>query len=295
MVAGVNDGGVGVPVPVIEYVIVPLGAVQKAVNAVVVADPPAVGTPGALGTVNTVPLVPEPVDVGVPAVPVPPAPLYAVTVSGPYPVFGLSPEKPALVPVTMFGASGGGPVTTYDPAPPTGAVQLSVNPDVDTLVTLSAVGVPRTVVTAAIWGDGSDEPPVLFALRVNGPYVVPPDKPLSVYDVLAAVPENVTDPVGMFAPMSVYDVIVPPGEDHVNGIVAPTGVPAARFDGALGAVNAWIEAVVLPSDGPPEIPTFVRDWSVNVYAEPGVARLDTVYPVDAPATGVRVVGPPTRM
>lgn len=89
-----NDGTAGDPVPVIEYeVIVPGGADHVTVNVVVVAVPSEIaGTPGALGTVNTVPLVPEPVDAGAPAVPVPPAPLYAVTVIGPYPVFGSSPE-----------------------------------------------------------------------------------------------------------------------------------------------------------------------------------------------------------
>ena len=95
------DVGVGDPVPVIEYeAIVPLGSVHVAVNPVVVAVPgEIVGAPGALGVVYTVPLVPEPVDAGVPAVPVPPTPLYAVTVIGPYPVFGESPEYVALVPV----------------------------------------------------------------------------------------------------------------------------------------------------------------------------------------------------
>jgi hypothetical protein len=91
----VYDVGVGDPVPVIEYeAIVPLGDVHVAVNPVVVAVPPdmLIGIPGASGTVYTVPLVPEPVDAGVPAVPVPPTPLYAVTVIGPYPVFGESPE-----------------------------------------------------------------------------------------------------------------------------------------------------------------------------------------------------------
>jgi hypothetical protein len=80
----------------------------------------------------------------------------------------------------------------------------------------------------------------------------------------------------MLAPVSVYDVTVPPGEPHVNGMVVPVGVPAARLDGALGAVYAVIEPVVPPSDGPPEIPTLVRDWSVNVYAVPGLVRLATV-------------------
>lgn len=93
-VVGVYDVGVGDPVPVIVYdAIVPLGADHVAVNAVVVAVPGEIaGAPGALGTVYTVPLVPDPVDAGVPAVPVPPAPLYAVTVIGPYPVFGERPE-----------------------------------------------------------------------------------------------------------------------------------------------------------------------------------------------------------
>ena len=175
---------------------------------------------------------------------------------------------------------------------------MSVNPVVETLVTLSAVGVPRTVVTAAIWFDGSDDPPVLFALSVNGPYVVPPDKPLSVYDVLTAVPANVTDPPEIPAPVSVYIVIVPPGEDHVNGMVVAVGVPAARFDGALGAVNAVIEAVVPPSDGPPLSATLVRDWSVNVYAVPGLVSPDTIDPVDAVVDGVEDVNPgpvPARM
>jgi len=171
---------------------------------------------------------------------------------------------------------------------------LSVNPAVETLVTLSAVGVPSSVVTAATWLDGSDDPPVLFALIVNGPYVVPPVRgvPLPrVYELVAAVPENVTNPPGMFAPVSVYDVIVPPGEDHVNGMVVDVGVPAKRLDGALGAVYAVIEPVVPPSDGPPESATLVRDWSVNVYAVPGLERLETVYPVDAVAVGVTVVKP----
>ena len=178
---------------------------------------------------------------------------------------------------------------------------MSVNPVVETPVTLSAVGVPRTVVTAAISVDGSDDPPVLFALIVNGPYVVPPVRgvPLPrVYELVAAVPAKVTEPVGMFAPVSVYDVIVPPGEDHVNGMVVEVGVPAKRLDGALGAVNAVIEPVVPPSDGPPESATLVRDWSVNVYAVPGLVRLDTVYPVDAAAVGLTLVKPgpvPARM
>jgi len=90
----VYDVGVGDPVPVIEYdVIVPLGADHAAVKPVVVAVPPEMlGVPGAFGVVYTVPLVPEPVDAAIPAVPVPPTPLYAVTVIGPYPVFGESPE-----------------------------------------------------------------------------------------------------------------------------------------------------------------------------------------------------------
>ena len=60
---------------------------------------------------------------------------------------------------------------------------MSVNPVVETPVTLSAVGVPRVVVTDAAWVDASDDPPVLFALRVNGPYVVAPARPLSVYEL----------------------------------------------------------------------------------------------------------------
>ena len=50
------------------------------------------GAPGALGTVYTVPLVPDPVDAAGPLVPVPPAALHAVTEIGPYPVFGERPE-----------------------------------------------------------------------------------------------------------------------------------------------------------------------------------------------------------
>lgn len=103
LVAGVNAVGVGDPVPVIEYdEIVPLGADHDAVNPVVVAVPPEIpGAPGAFGVVYTVPLTPVPVDAAGPAVPVPPAPLYAVTVIGPYPVLDARPEKPALVPVTV--------------------------------------------------------------------------------------------------------------------------------------------------------------------------------------------------
>jgi hypothetical protein len=166
-------------------------------------------------------------------------------------------------------------VSTYDPALGL-AVQLSTNPDADMLVKLSDVGASKTVVTAATWFDTPDDPPVLLALSVNGPYDVAPDNPLSVYAVVAAVPANVTEPVGIPDPVSVYEVIVPPGEDHVNGMVVPVGVPVARLDGALGAVYAVIEPVVPPSVGPPEIPTLVRDWSVNEYAVPGLARLDTV-------------------
>jgi hypothetical protein len=95
---------------------------------------------------------------------------------------------------------------------------------------------------------------------------------------------NVTEPPEIPAPVSVYVVIVPPGEDHVNGMVVAVGVPAVRFDGALGAVNAVIEAVVPPSDGPPLSAVLVRDWSVNVYAVPGVSRLETVYG-DVPTFG----------
>jgi hypothetical protein len=189
------------------------------------------------------------------------------------------------------------PVTTYDKAPDT-ADQLSVNPDVETPVTLSPVGVVRTVVTAAAWFDAPDVPPELDAVSVNGPYVTATVRGVllpSVYDVVAAVPEIEIEPPGMLAPVSVYDVTVPPGEPHVNGMVVPVGVPVARLDGALGAVYAVIEPVVPPSVGPPEIPTLVRDWSVNEYAVPGLARLDTVYPVDDAAVGKRVEGPPTRM
>lgn len=171
------------------------------------------------------------------------------------------------------------PVTTYDKAPGT-AVQLSVNPDVETPVTLSPVGVVRTVVTAAAWFDAPDVPPELDAVSVNGPYVTAAVSgvPLpSVYDVVAAVPEiEIEPPPGMLAPVSVYEVTVPPGEPHVNGIVVPVGVPVARLDGALGAVYAVIEPVVPPSVGPPVTDTLVRDWSVNEYAVPGLARLDTV-------------------
>lgn len=93
-----NAVGVGFPVPVIVYdVIVPLGADHAAVKPVVVAVPDKAGVPGAFGTVNTVPLVPDPVDAAGPLVPKALAPLNAVTVIGPYPVFGLSPEKTALV------------------------------------------------------------------------------------------------------------------------------------------------------------------------------------------------------
>jgi len=93
VVAGVNAVGVGDPVPVIEYdVIVPLGADHATVKPVVVAVPDKAGVPGAFGTVNTVPLVPDPVDAAVPAVPPPLAPLYGVTVIGPYPVLDVSPE-----------------------------------------------------------------------------------------------------------------------------------------------------------------------------------------------------------
>lgn len=175
---------------------------------------------------------------------------------------------------------------------------MSVNADVETPVTLRPVGVVRTVVTAATWLDAPDVPPVLDAVSVNGPYVTAAVRgvPLpSVYEVVAAVPENVTNPPGMLAPVSVYEVTVPPGEPHVNGMVVPVGVPVARLDGALGAVYAWIEAVVPPSVGPPVTDTFVRDWSVNEYAVPGLARLETVYPVDDAAVGLRVEGPPSRM
>ena len=109
---------------------------------------------------------------------------------------------------------------------------------------------------------------------------------------------NVTEPPEIPAPVSVYVVIVPAGADHVNGMVVAVGVPVARLDGALGAVYAVIEPVVPPSDGPPEIPTLVRDWSVNVYAVPGLVRLEKVYPVDAAAVGVADVKPgpvPARM
>jgi hypothetical protein len=81
-------------------------------------------------------------------------------------------------------------------------------------------------------------------------------------------------------------------------MVVAVGAPDARLDGALGAVYAVIEPVVPPSDGPPEIPTFVRDRSVNVYAVPGLVRLETVYPVDAVAVGLTDVKPgpvPARM
>jgi len=181
-------------------------------------------------------------------------------------------------------------VTTYDPGvTPAGAVQLSVNPDVETPVTLRPVGGPGAVVTAATWFDAPDVPPELDAVNVNGPYDVEALRavPLpSVYDFVAAVPANVTPPPpGMFAPVSVYDVIVSLGEeDHVNGMVVDA-VPAARLDGALGAVYAVIEPVVLPSVGPLVTNTLVRDWSVNEYAVPGLARLDTVYPVDWAAVG----------
>ena len=60
---------------------------------------------------------------------------------------------------------------------------MSVNPVVETPVTLSAVGVPRVVVIAATSFDAPDDPPVLFALIVNGPYVVAPARPLSVYEL----------------------------------------------------------------------------------------------------------------
>lgn len=102
----------------------------------------------------------------------------------------------------------------------------------------------------------------------------------SVYDVVAAVPANVTNPPGMPEPVSVYDVTVPPGDDHVNGIVVAVGVPAARPDGVLGAVYAVIGPIDPPDDGPPLSATLLRDWSVNVYAAPAVPRPDTVYPVD---------------
>ena len=74
------------------------------------------------------------------------------------------------------------PVTTYDPAPEV-AVQLSVNALVDTLVTLSAVGATRMVVTAPTWFDAPDVPPVFDAVSVNGPYDVAADNPLSVYEL----------------------------------------------------------------------------------------------------------------
>lgn len=60
---------------------------------------------------------------------------------------------------------------------------MSVNALVETLVTLSAVGAARLVVTAPTWLDAPDVPPVLFALSVNGPYDVAPDNPLSVYEL----------------------------------------------------------------------------------------------------------------
>ena len=278
------DVGVGDPVPVIEYdEIVPPGAVHVAVKPDAVAVPSEiVGAPGAFGTVYTVPLVPDPVDAAGPAVPVPPAALHGVTVIGPYPVPALSPEKPALSPETVCGAPRPVPVTTYDKAPDT-ADQLSVNPDVETPVTLRPVGVVRTVDTAAAWLDAPDVPPELDAVSVNGPYVTAAVRgvPLpNVYDVVAAVPANVTNPPGMLAPVSVYEVTVPPGEPHVNGMVVPVGVPVARLDGALGAVYAVIGPIDPPSDGPPVSATLLRDWSVKVYAVPGLARPDTVYPVD---------------
>jgi len=96
---------------------------------------------------------------------------------------------------------------------------------------------------------------------------------------------NVTDPPEIPAPVSVYVVIVPLGADHVNGMVVPVGVPAARLDGALGAVNAVIEPVVPPSDGPPVSATLVCDWSVNEYPVPGLVSPDTVYPVDDAVVG----------
>lgn len=60
---------------------------------------------------------------------------------------------------------------------------MIVNADVETPVTLRPVGVPSAVVTAATWFEAADEPPVLFALSVNGPYVVAPVRPLSVYEL----------------------------------------------------------------------------------------------------------------
>lgn len=96
---------------------------------------------------------------------------------------------------------------------------------------------------------------------------------------------NVTDPEGRIPePVSVYVVIVPVGADHVNGIVVPPAAPVARLDGALGAVYAVIGPIDPPSDGPPESATLVRDWSVNVYPVPGLARPDTVYG-DVPKLG----------
>ena len=60
---------------------------------------------------------------------------------------------------------------------------MIVKPLVDVPVTLSPVGVPSTVVTAAAWFDALDVPPVLFATSVNGPYDVAPDRPVIVYEV----------------------------------------------------------------------------------------------------------------
>lgn len=181
-------------------------------------------------------------------------------------MFGVRVEKVIVVALTvvvvMFV-----PARPYDCAP-AAPVQLSVNEVVVVPVTLRLVGAAIAVVTAETWFEAADVPPELVAVSVNGPYVVAPVSavPLpSVYDVVAAVPANVTNPLGMFAPVSVYDVIVPPGDVHVNGMVVAVGVPAARLDGALGAVYAVIEPVVPPSVGPPETGgMLLRDWSVNV-------------------------------
>ena len=60
---------------------------------------------------------------------------------------------------------------------------MSVNPDVETLVTLRAVGAARMVETAPTWFDAPDDPPVLFAVSVNGPYDVAAVSPVSVYEL----------------------------------------------------------------------------------------------------------------
>ena len=93
---------------------------------------------------------------------------------------------------------------------------------------------------------------------------------------------NVTDPPEIPAPVSVYVVIVPLGTDHVNGMVVPVGVPAARLDGTPGG------GVYPPTHPHPIVLIYLKKFELDVHNHSSPGPTDAGWDADWIWIGIRL-------